>query len=233
MIARRPGDVLGVVGGLGPLASAEFVRTIYEYAVGGPEQAMPTVILSSDPSVPDRTTAFQNGTQDHLRDRLRGSIQQLVQLRCTRIVICCVTMHGVLEDLEPDLRAPVTSLIDVAIDDVRARGERQLLCCSSGTRERRVFQRHRAWASIEPLVVLPDAGDQAAIHTMIYDIKRTDNTHAALPAVGALLEKYRVGSLIAGCTEIHLLTKLIKRTGAPWRCCDPLDTIARDWARGG
>ena len=41
--------VLGVVGGAGPLASAEFTKTIYEFSLGEREQEAPIVLLYSIP----------------------------------------------------------------------------------------------------------------------------------------------------------------------------------------
>jgi aspartate racemase len=46
---------LGVLGGMGPLASAEFLKTIYEESLDGPEQTAPQVVLHSDGSSPGCT----------------------------------------------------------------------------------------------------------------------------------------------------------------------------------
>ena len=48
-------ESLGILGGMGPLTSAEFLKTIYEVNISGPEQDAPACVLYSDPSVPDRT----------------------------------------------------------------------------------------------------------------------------------------------------------------------------------
>ena len=52
-------QVLGVLGGMGGLASAEFVKTVYEISGEGveQEQAGPVVLMYSDPAFPDRTAA--------------------------------------------------------------------------------------------------------------------------------------------------------------------------------
>ena len=54
-------DVLGVVGGLGPLVSAEFLKAIYEHTSWTREQDAPRVLLYSDPTFVDRTTALLSG----------------------------------------------------------------------------------------------------------------------------------------------------------------------------
>lgn len=62
------GRLLGVLGGMGPLASAEFVNTVYRLNMTEPEQQAPALVLRSDPSIPDRTAAILSGdTQDSQR----------------------------------------------------------------------------------------------------------------------------------------------------------------------
>jgi len=46
---------------MGPLASAEFLTSIYELSLGRTEQNMPRLCLVSDPTVPDRTKACDSG----------------------------------------------------------------------------------------------------------------------------------------------------------------------------
>src|SRR5215213_5223714 len=64
--------VLGVLGGMGGLASAEFVKTVYEVSggVSHREQEAPVVLMYSDPGFPDRTEAFLGGETQLLLTRL-------------------------------------------------------------------------------------------------------------------------------------------------------------------
>jgi aspartate racemase len=230
MTISRQG-MLGVIGGLGPMASTEFLRTIYEHGAGGSEQSMPMVMLVSDPTVPDRTDALRNGGRVELLDRLNTSIERLLALQCSNLVVCCVTMHALIPELRGEYRDRIISLIDVAIEEIRIRGERQLLFCSSGTRTMQVFERHPRWSEVEHLVVLPRDVDQETIHRFIYKIKRTGDADPHVDPAGSLLDHYGVQSMTVGCTEFHLLAKAARRLAARWHTCDPLETIAQQWAR--
>ncbi len=42
--------LLGILGGMGPSASAEFLKTIYEYGISDLEQRSPACSLYSDPT---------------------------------------------------------------------------------------------------------------------------------------------------------------------------------------
>src|SRR5215216_286015 len=139
----RQTNVLGILGGLGPLASAEFVKTIYEHCEGECEQEWPAIVMLSDPAFPDRTEAFVRGEDDLLLERLVKSLCRLREMGAERTVVCCVTLHHLLPGLPLYLREHVLSLLDVIFADLARYGGRHLLLCSNGTRQMRIFQRHQ------------------------------------------------------------------------------------------
>lgn len=230
-LTTRQEDLLGILGGLGPLASAEFLKTIYECSPGTCEQHWPKVVLYSDPSFPDRTETLIAGFDDLLLDPLVEALRHLERLGANRIVICCVTLHHLLPRLPHSLRARIWSLLDVVFAQVIESRERHLLLCSNGTRQMGIFQLHPQWAAAHDLLVLPDDDDQNLIHRLIYQIKKNDDVCRLIPIIETRLSKYRVNSFIAGCTEIHLLAKRFRSTHGEIRersCIDPLSIIARD-----
>ncbi len=84
---------LGILGGMGALASAEFLKSIYEYNSNFIEQQTPIAVLVSDPTFPDRTQALLSGNDELLIESLIKRLGQLYFLGADRIVICCVTLH--------------------------------------------------------------------------------------------------------------------------------------------
>ena len=228
-VVRQP---LGVLGGMGPLVSAEFLKTIYEECAGGAEQNARAVILHSDPSMPDRTQAFLNGGTDVVLARFTHALSQLQGLGVSAIVVCCVTIHHLLPRLPAELREQVLSLVDVIVRAVADSPRRHLLLCTTGTRRLSLFESHPAWATLADRVVLPDPDDQAAIHDTIYRVKATADVDLLSRTVEPLLAKYGVDSFIAGCTEMHFASKRLDAPGARFGCVDPLMIIARDAARG-
>src|SRR5581483_3880188 len=83
------GKRLGILGGMGPLASAEFLSTLYRLNLVEPEQDAPNCVLLSDPSFPDRTEAILAGDTRELARRLEASLQELLRQGTDRIVIAC------------------------------------------------------------------------------------------------------------------------------------------------
>ena len=72
--------IWGILGGMGPLASAEFLTSIYKLSLGRTEQNMPRLYLVSDPTVPDRTKAILNCEYDSSMQLSQVSITVLSEL---------------------------------------------------------------------------------------------------------------------------------------------------------
>lgn len=227
-------EILGIVGGLGPMASAEFLKTVYEYGIGENEQDAPIVLMYSDPTFPDRTDAFLAGESEQLLARLTGVLQCLSDAGASRFVICCMTIHHLLPSLPAHLSARVVSLLDVIFDNLKP-PERHLLICSTGTRRLELFQSHPQWEKHNSQIVLPDDDDQNRIHReLIYPIKKSPDFGRLKLLLEALLERYEVDDFIAGCSEIHVLAKHVFNSDRTvgYRCLDPLTIIAREWDHG-
>jgi aspartate racemase len=230
MSEQQRQQVLGIVGGMGPLASAEFLRTIYEYNLTDYEQSAPAVMLYSNPAFPDRTEQLLAGSSEVLLEQLIKALHQLRQLGASRIVICCITIHQLLRVLPPELRRYVISLIDVIFDDLAMAREKHLLFCTTGTRRLLIFDHHAQWERLRDFIVWPDEADQETVHQLIYQVKRNCLLSDLFPTFESLLMKYKLDSFITGCTEMHLLTKRFmacQEHRDRYRYIDPLITIAK------
>jgi aspartate racemase len=229
MINKRK-NVFGVLGGMGPLASAEFLKTIYEHCLGVREQDAPVVLMYSDPTFPDRTDHLPADADDLLLNQLIQGLEHLRAGGAARIVICCITIHHLLHRVPAEVRALVWSLPDLIFAQLAQSRRRHLLICTKGTRALGIFEQHPRWSEARHLVVLPDARDQDAIHDLIYQIKRKCDVRQLTPLLEDLLAKYQVDSFIAGCTETHILAKeFLSAPGQPksYQCIDPLVSVAQ------
>jgi aspartate racemase len=233
--AAGAGSVFGVLGGMGPLASAEFMKTIYECsgAVCAREQQSPSVVLYSDPTFPDRTESFLGGGDEVVRRRLVESLERLCDSGATRIVMCCMTIHYLLPGLPPALRERVVSLPDLILARLAEGGRRHLMICSNGTRKLEIFERHERWSRAKEFVVFPEDEFQRRLHELIYQVKQNRGLHEAASFIESQLERYELDAFVAGCSEIHLLAKYMAGAGAhrgKYSCLDPLAIIARQLA---
>jgi aspartate racemase len=217
-------EVWGILGGVGPLASAAFLATIYEQCPAAVEQELPTVLLLSDPTIPDRTEALLNGRDAELAAEVTWRARRLLDAGATRLILCCVSLHPIVPLLPITVRQALISLVDTIVDAVEPSRRRHLLLCTEGTRRTEVFQRHERWPRVQDRIVFPDDRDQQAIHRLIYRVKQNDGGAEPLELIAALADRYGVDGCIAGCTEMHLLARRDARHTFSW--IDPLTMLA-------
>ena len=221
--------LLGILGGLGPLASAEFLKTLYEYSVGEREQDAPVCMVLSDPTLPDRTEAVVSGSDEKLLAAIEAALQKLCLLGADKIVVTCLTSHYLFPRLPFEIREKIISLVDLIIQEVHAVQTRALLLCTSGTYSAGLFKAHSAWSTVEPYIVIPTERDRGRIHKIIYEIKAQGADESTSNVLKSLLDQYQVDWCIAGCTEFHLVNKYErqKTNGTlPFNMIDPLYTLA-------
>jgi aspartate racemase len=217
----------GIVGGMGPLASAEFVRTIYELSAGDLEQTAPQIFLLSDPSFPDRTHALVNGEQRELVKRLSAAVSSVSAQGANAVVVCCVTIHSVFDQLPEELRSLLVPLTDIILSEANDDEKRHLLLCTKGCREASVFEKHPLWPATAGRVVFPSLEDQEAVHELIYSIKRDRwQPPEASSFIYNLMQKYECERAIAGCTELHLVSKRLLESRDSLPLFDPLMELA-------
>lgn len=226
-MSARP--LLGIVGGMGPLASAELLATIYWEDLPEREQEAPRCLLLSDPTFPDRTEAILRGDTAALAERLERAIDSLLAQGAHRVVIACFTAHALLGELSERSRQRVISLVDLLVDELAAEASDRvprLLLATTGARRAGVFAGHPRWPGTDGLVrELPDT-EQDGLHDLLYRLKRGESPAAAVPRVRALEERHGARGSIFGCTELHLLQRHLDPEHRE-HVIDPLLTVAR------
>jgi aspartate racemase len=228
---RKP--MLGVLGGMGGLASAEFVKTVYELSgeVCRQEQDEPVVVMYSDPAFPDRTEAFLRGETQPVLTRFIDALELLDRMGASQFVICCMTIHYLLPQLPSALRERIISLPDVIFSAVESLEKPHLVISSTGTIKLELLQRHPRWKYAQDYFVFPSEDEQRQMHDLIYEMKLNRNLKEAGQYVERLMARHNVDSFVAACSEIHLLAKQFEPSSPRQRgygCIDPLGIIARN-----
>jgi aspartate racemase len=223
---------LGILGGMGPLASAAFLDSLYRLNTSEPEQQSPVCVVLSDPTFPDRTAAILKGETGPLTARLAAALDRLIGMGADRILVACVTLHHLLPGLPAAHRERIISLIDLTMAEVLRAPRPLLLLTTNGTRAARIFESHEGWSRAEPWVTRPDETDQRELHDWIYRLKANRPLNGCLVWLAELAAKYRGEGFIFGCTELHLLHKALAKDSHPDpRVIDPLWIAARDLRR--
>ncbi len=194
---------VGILGGMGPLATADLFRKLVLLADVKSDQEHPRVVIDSNTDIPDRTAALLHGGADPVPE-LTKSAKRLVSIGADVLIMPCNTAHGFYDAVAAAVDVPVLHMIALTRDALRERGIATAgLLATDGTIETGVYA--RAFEGSGVALLTPKAEEQAAVMDIIYNgVKAGDLAHdvsAFRRACEGLLAR-GAQTLILGCTEL-------------------------------
>lgn len=197
----------GLLGGLGPRASAVFLNSLYAFSKDiQNEQELPRVVMLSDPTVLDRTYALLNQRENLLFQDLCDRLDTLQKINTDKVAILCFTTHYFSHILQKRYDNFI-SLTDLALKEIIQKKEKILILCSKGTNKLQIFQKSVYWPFAEPYVHFPSEYDQHTVHDILYDIKKNHKPESIHPRLNEVVQNYPVQYALAGCTELHIVAR--------------------------
>ena len=197
---------LGVLGGMGPAASAEFLVRLIEQTTAGCDQEHIPVILWSDTTIPDRSTSLLNG-DDLPWEKLKRGIQGLKNADCDHIVIPCNTAHF-WYDRMAELGVPITHIVDSVAAELRNKNVTNTTIGILGTQatiRQGLYQQRlteQGWKCITPTEREMTEYVQPAID--LIKAGKIVMAEGLLNQVIANLIDWGANAVVLGCTEIPL-----------------------------
>ena len=230
--------VLGVLGGMGPLASAQFMLRLTLLTPADRDQDHIPAVLWSDPRVPDRTRGKLSGGDDPLPWLLRG-IAGLKQAGAGAIAIPCNTAHGWYQDMLEAAGLPILHIVDAAAADLRRMGVgpgKIGLMGTAATLAMRLYQERLSGQGWDCIV--PDDDQMARCVTpsiALVKANRVQEAYEPLASVANALAARGATAVVLGCTEIPLGIQAGPAAGLHAPIVDTIDALVRAsiaWARG-
>ena len=201
---------VGVLGGMGPAATLDFMAKVLAADPRASEQDKIRLIIDCDPGILDRNAAVRGegpSPGPALADMARG----LVGAGADFLVIACNTAHAWVDDIAAAVDAPVLSMIEAACDAIAPRhpaARRIGLLAGQGCLDAQVYQ--KAFAARGWQAALPGPDDQAAFMAALYRVKAGSLGEAERSVFLACAEATVAAGaqiVVAGCTEVPLLLK--------------------------
>ena len=110
--------IVGILGGMGPLATADLYRKIIQATPARRDQDHLHVVIEADPSVPDRTAALRGEAPDPTPWLVRGA-HRLEAAGAAFIAVPCNTAHAFLPAMRPQVGIPILDMIEETAERVR------------------------------------------------------------------------------------------------------------------
>lgn len=230
---------LGIVGGVGPAATVDFMGKIVKSTTAARDQDHIKMVVEQNPQIPDRTANLLRHETDPTV-ALYATCKRLESEGANAIAIPCNTAHAYVERIQSHLSIPIVNMLTETVRhivDKYGKGTRVGLLATSGTVESRVY--HDAAAGQLELVA-PDPEFQEMIMESIYGADGVKAGHTQgrcadlLRAAIAHLANRKVKVQILGCTELPLIfaqTDAFPVGDATVGLVDPTDVLAKRCVR--
>ena len=199
---------LGIIGGLGPMATAYFLQLVVEMTDACNDQEHIEVLLHSKPQTPDRTNFILGRAKEDPQPYLLEMGKSLTAQGADVLAIPCITAHYFQKELEKEVKCPIIHAIEETAEFLK---NEQISCvgimATDGTIESGLFQTVLEQYGIK--YVLPQQTMQNNVMHLIYknvkagksiEMDRFKETASALFENGAEV-------ILLGCTELSMIKR--------------------------
>ena len=193
--------MIGVLGGMGPLATADFLRKLVAATPAERDQDHVPVLVYSLPQIPERVPAILGDGESPL-PAMRAGVDVLVRAGAHCVAMACNTAYHWFDALVAACPVPILHIADAAVAEL-GDARRIGLVATAGTLHSGFYQQRLAAAARE--IVLPDAAvEQELILPGIRLVKEARLREAGALFARALVDLHARGAerVILACTEV-------------------------------
>lgn len=200
--------VLGVVGGLGPIATAHFMELVVTMTDAPSDQENLEMIIYNFPSIPDRTGYILGSNLKSPLPGLLNVSHALSRQEVACIAIPCVTAHYFYRELSAAVPTPILNAVEETAQLLKDSGIRRAgIMGTDGTVLSGLYSDALERRGIRPVV--PSRPRQQDVMHLIYrnvkaglepEMDRFDAVHRELEEKGA-------EAVILGCTELSMIKR--------------------------
>lgn len=216
---------LGIIGGMGPLATAIFMEMVIEMTDASNDKEHIPMDIVNMPAIPDRTAYILGKTDESPIEEIIKIRKELEERGADVIAMPYNTAFYFYDEIVKDSKVPLIHAIEETALCLAEGGVKKAgILATDGTIQTGLFQSVLARSGMEAIV--PDATHQKLVMSMIYeDVKAGKEVEASkLEAVEAYLNGKGAQCLVLGCTELTM----VKRLGlAKEEYLDTLEVMAR------
>ena len=220
--------MLGIIGGMGPMASAVFYDMISSKTDASCDQENLNLILLSHAGMPDRTEAILSKDEaqiEAVRSKLYADAMFLQNAGCTAIAVTCNTAHYFVNMIEGELDIPFIHLIRETAEAVASEfgAKKVAVLATDGTIETRLYQDELSKRGV--IAFTPKAEVQALVMHEIYECIKSGKP--ADEEMWKKIEEYvkeeGCEAAVLACTELSVVRKELSLGSFYY---DPMDIMA-------
>ena len=204
--------VLGVLGGMGPLATQLFYKKVIEKTAASCDQEHLDMIVLSHATMPDRTKALLGGRTEELFQLLLKDARTLETTGAGVMAIPCNTSHVLADRLQENLSIPIVNMVRETAKHIGASIQEKDVkigvLATDGTINTGLYQQELEKEGITPIV--PCEKTQKLVMKIIYDGIKNGGSINYSDFLSIQEELYRENckAAILACTELSCFKEI-------------------------
>ena len=200
--------VLGVIGGLGPIATAHFMELAINMCDAKSDQENLDMIIYNTPSIPDRTAYILDNNKESPLPKMIELGNVLAGQGAAQIAIPCVTAHYFCDELSNSIPVPIINGVRETVAYLKENGiDKVGIMATDGTISSGLFAKELEASGIAPIV--PSKEGQACVMHLIYNNIKAGTAPDMNKFAAVREELFSLGAkaIILGCTELSLVKR--------------------------
>lgn len=194
---------IGILGGMGPLATSDLFRKIVEITDASCDQEHVRVCIDNNTEIPDRTAAILSGGKNPVPEMVKSAVR-LQGMGADVLIMPCNTAHYFYSKITPFVDTPFLNMIEETAKEIKRRGIKKVgLMATDGTCRSGVYGNVFEAEGIE--MCTPSPENQQAVMDIIYKGVKAGNLSIDLTGFYAAMDElFAAGAevLVLGCTEL-------------------------------
>ncbi|MFH1307279.1 MAG: amino acid racemase [archaeon] len=219
---------IGVLGGMGPEASANLYQKIIKYSQNKynaiQDSDYPPIIIYSLPMQGFDETGIAD--EELVKKQLIEGVKRLESAGCELVIIACNTVHYFYEEMQKAVKIPIFNIIDETKKRVLSAGYKKVgLFASESTVNMNLYQKRFENSGIE--VISPNEEQKKILTKVIEHVMgghQGDEDIIVLKDIARDYLKQGAEAIVMGCTEIPLA---INQTHTDIKLFDTIEIIVQ------
>lgn len=199
---------LGILGGMGPMATAYFMKIIIDMTDADTDQEHIPMLVYNHTTIPDRTQYILDDTKENPLPILCDDAKKLEKAGVDAIAIPCNTAHFFFEGIQKSVNIPVLHIVKETVEFITKRDDKCKkigILATKGTLKSGVFSDFCNQYGLE--AVLPTKSVSDMLMDIIYNKIKKGKKVSVGEFLGIIDDMKESGcdAVILGCTELSVI----------------------------
>lgn len=206
---------IGIIGGMGPLATVNLYLRIVERTKAQKDQEHIHILIDSNSNIPDRTKAIIGNGEDPTIELIK-SAKRLEQAGAEFLIMPCNTAHFFINEIKENVSIPFINMVEETVKYTFEKFGKDItvgIMAADGAIKTKIYENHYNMMGIR--TVIPEK-TQSKIMEFIYNVIKNGNLEEGTDLFFECvqeLEHLGAEVFLLGCTELSSAQYLYKIEG--------------------